>query len=93
MSSHQFEDDLASEGSWDSTEAGNEEEPAKLDERTEIQDLARKETASVRRWRLIVVSLLAITGGVLSTFTYRILRQEDKDDYVDAVSIVSLVSY
>ena len=88
MSLHLVEDSISeSDGTWESNENGYEvEDVSSNDERKEIQDLAKKETVSVRRWRLVVVSLLAITGGILSTFTYRLLRGEDRDDYVDAVS-------
>ena len=94
MSLHSDQNSISeSEGSWESTEIGHdEEENASTNERNEVQDWARKETASVRRWRLVVVSLLAITGGILSTFTYRILRDEDNDDYVDAVSIMEWIA-
>ena len=90
MSLHLDEQSISeSEGSWESDEIEHqEEEVGSNDNRKEIQDLARKETVSVRRWRLVVVSLMAITGGILSTFTYRILRDEDRDDYIDAVSHV-----
>ena len=84
-------DGSVSDGSWDSTEFGIGEETVRdtsNDEEKEIKEIARKETRSVRRWRLIVVSLMAITGGILSTVTYRLLRGENTDDYLDAVSIL-----
>lgn len=88
-----FNEDIASQGSWESSLQGSEHASQLANrngekERQEIEDLARKETASVRRWRLIVVSLLAAMGGLLSTFTYRILRDKETEDYKDAVSCV-----
>ena len=56
------------------------------DEVKEVLKLAKKETARVRVWRMIVLVTLLITGAVLSTFTYKFLRNEQNEDYKDAVS-------
>jgi len=63
------------------TENGNDRDEVK-----EVLKLAKKETARVRVWRLIVLVTLLITGAVLSTFTYKFLKDEQHEDFKDAVS-------
>jgi hypothetical protein len=77
--------DLSSTGT--NTESDRQAKSDERDETKEVQRLAASETAHIRFWRLVVVSLLLISGAVLSTFTYVFLNGEEKDDYVDAVSV------
>ena len=56
------------------------------DEVREIRELAKKDTRRVRMWRLFVTVALLATSCSVTVTTYRLLRQEEEDNFETAVS-------
>lgn len=56
------------------------------DEFAEIKKLSRKETSQIRKWRVLVNLVLAVAGGIVTTFMYRFHRREQLRGYGNAVS-------
>ena len=55
------------------------------DPRAEVYRLSQTETRRVRFWRLVVLLLLAITGALVATGTYLLLRNAQEDDFRNQV--------
>ena len=56
------------------------------DEVKEIQQLAAKETAWIRRWRVLATLVLLGTACAVTSTTYRFLESEQKTNFEQAVS-------
>jgi len=56
------------------------------DESAEIRKLAQRETTRVRIWKVILLAIIAATAAAVTAGTYRILKQEEEDDFETAVS-------
>ena len=54
------------------------------DETKEVTKLASNETRNVRVWRMVVLAFLAISGAVVSMFTFKYLESGQTEDYVEA---------
>lgn len=59
----------------------------RCDETRQIQDLARRETNSMRAWRVMVLLLIMVTCATVTTGTFLFLRNGEKDAAEDNVSI------
>jgi hypothetical protein len=88
MISSDRDSDASVDGGESSIETGHDvgKEEDDRDEVKEIQKLAKRETRNIKVWRSIVVLLLLAVGASVSTLTFIFLRDEETDDYVDAVS-------
>lgn len=51
-----------------------------------VHDMAKRETKSIRVWRLVVILTLLVLGACISTLVYTILRAEEESDFNDTVS-------
>jgi len=81
FSEESSDDDESSEEC--SVEAENNKED---DEAAEIMSIARRDTAHVRRWRMVVLMMIVCTGAVLTGGTYLVLKNEQFDDALRRVS-------
>jgi len=86
VSHSSFDDSSHNDGQTDvdgSTKAANE-----------VMELARTETNHIRRWRLIVLVFILVTGAAVGTGSYVYLRNEESNDSADSVrhTIVSVSS-
>ena len=57
------------------------------DEVHEIKKLIQDETASVRRWRWVVVMAMLVVSATVTTATYWFLEQEETNDFETSVRI------
>lgn len=57
------------------------------DEVKEIQQLAARETAWIRRWRVLATLVLLGTACAVTLTTYRFLESEQKTNFEQAVSL------
>lgn len=57
------------------------------DEAREVRGLARKETFKVQILRLIVAICIVGAGTVISIYTYRVLKEEEKQDSQASVRV------
>ena len=55
------------------------------DEIKEIRKLSAKDTAWIRRWRYTVLILLLITAITITFITYRMLVNQESENFVTAV--------
>lgn len=51
-----------------------------IQENTEMEELHRKETRTIRVWRFIVVGMILVTGAVVTASVYLFLQAEESDD-------------
>ena len=58
----------------------------KRDELDEIKKMAQRETTRVRVWKGILLVVLGVTAALVTAGTYRILEQEEEEDFETAVS-------
>ena len=88
--SDSFESDSDSEISGSSGNDDDEDDGSvgQVGENQEIEELARRETANVRAWRLIVLLVIIITGGVVTTGTFLFLKREERVDAKESVRVV-----
>jgi hypothetical protein len=82
------EDDDDDDDDDDSESSTSIDETNQQDET--IQNLAKRETAFVRMWRTIVISAMVLTGALLTTGTYLVLRNQEKDEGQQKVCCVAL---
>ena len=80
-----FSNGTTSEGSSDDDSIEAENKNAE-DETADLLSVARRDTAHVRRWRMVVLTMIVVTGAVLTTGTYLVLRNEQFDDSIERVS-------
>ena len=52
----------------------------------EIQELARKETNHIRRWRWIVLAFILVAGAAVAAGSHGYLRNQESNDSSDSVS-------
>ena len=50
-----------------------------------VENLAKRETAFVRMWRTIVISAMVFTGSLLTTGTYLVLRNQQRNQSTQKV--------
>ena len=55
------------------------------DEIKEIRKLSAKDTAWIRRWRYTVLILLLVTAVTITFITYRMLINQENENFVTAV--------
>mmetsp|Transcript_27767 Transcript_27767/g.64985 ORF Transcript_27767/g.64985 Transcript_27767/m.64985 type:complete len:1198 (+) Transcript_27767:98-3691(+) len=59
------------------------------DEFAEIRKLAQAETRRVLLWKGILLTVIGVTAALVTAGTYRILRQEEDDDFTTAYRLFS----
>lgn len=78
VSHSSFDDSSHNDGDTDvdgSTKAANE-----------VMEMARTETNHIRRWRLIVLVFILVTGAAVGTGSYVYLKNQESNDSADSVS-------
>ncbi len=66
-----------------------EEEKA---EEAAVAELTRRETRGVQMWRIFTMLTLVAVSVAVSTITFRLLQDQDVDEFKDSVSICSVVT-
>ena len=59
--------------------------PEERDEVKEIQKMSQGDTNKIRLWRLVVTCVLLLTALAVTLTTYRVLKDEEKNDFETAV--------
>ena len=77
-------------GSENNTYHTTSQEPSSeaRDEIKEIRKLSAKDTAWIRRWRYTVLFLLLITAITITFITYRMLVDQESENFVTAVRTI-----
>jgi hypothetical protein len=82
-----FTDDDIGDLEFDSVRDAKNQDDVKENEIRQVQELARTETERIRFWRKIVLSLLIVTGIVISCVAYLILIRKEDGDFRMEVSL------
>lgn len=80
-----FSDESDSEGGSDDDCSVEAENNKNDDDTAGILSLARRDTNHVRRWRLVVLMVIVVTGATLTGGTYLTLKNEQTDDALERV--------
>jgi len=87
--SYVFDEDdvsVSEETEGQSSNVGEMPLEGERDEVKEVQNFAKRETTRVQLWRLVVLLMIICTGAGVTTLTYILLREEDKEDFETTVS-------
>lgn len=64
----------------------NSSSVGKFNAMNEIRKYIKKENSHVQRWRIIVLTLIVLTGAVVSGLTFMILNRKDEENFTTNVS-------
>jgi hypothetical protein len=73
-------------------ESYDEKEGIDRDEVKEVRKLSSKDTTRIRCWRLVVTVVLLLTAFAVTFTTYRLLQQQEHENFVTAVCVMCYVS-
>jgi hypothetical protein len=74
-------------------ESYDEKEGIDRDEVKEVRKLSSKDTTRIRCWRLVVTVVLLLTAFAVTFRTYKLLQQQEHENFVTAVRVMCYVSH
>lgn len=87
--SSSYDDD--SQVSDDSSSSSDESSHSKstANAANEVKEMARHETNAIRRWRLITLTVILLTGALVATGSFLYLKNQEDKDATDSVSMTT----